>query len=286
MTVPEFKEDGCLESFENDAPFDNNDMLNTFVVAPAPAVKRPKDKKKKPTCAATNQTCINCATSSTPLWRRDETGRPICNACGLYYKLHGTHRPVTLKKTSMTRRRKRLDSLGDERPLPPQLLLRSIIPRSHSDDSFYLADSVSSGSDNCRVYSNSVEAEMLLMEDALTSNVVNCLSNMRRTLLPPPLTSQSSWSSNVSESAMDFSGDRLAMIQDHDVARSSRPRLPSIHDMLPQNLVVQSGGTHAFVGSDWTTKKQIETSMMLESECSGLDPLMTLASVSVALSIL
>jgi GATA-binding protein len=28
--------------------------------------------------------CQNCSTTVTPLWRRDENGLPICNACGMW----------------------------------------------------------------------------------------------------------------------------------------------------------------------------------------------------------
>ena len=39
--------------------------------------------------------CTNCGTKTTPLWRKDEERRPLCNACGLYLKLHGNTRPVS-----------------------------------------------------------------------------------------------------------------------------------------------------------------------------------------------
>ena len=37
--------------------------------------------------------CSNCNTTTTTLWRRNGTGEPVCNACGLYYKLHGVSDP-------------------------------------------------------------------------------------------------------------------------------------------------------------------------------------------------
>ncbi|KAI5176038.1 hypothetical protein PAEPH01_2228, partial [Pancytospora epiphaga] len=44
--------------------------------------------------------CSNCCTTTTPMWRRLWNGKPVCNACGLYYKNHRGNRPVnTANKT-------------------------------------------------------------------------------------------------------------------------------------------------------------------------------------------
>ncbi|PGH11569.1 hypothetical protein AJ79_04827 [Helicocarpus griseus UAMH5409] len=51
-------------------------------------------------------TCTNCFTQTTPLWRRNPEGQPLCNACGLFLKLHGVVRPLSLK-TDVIKKRNR-----------------------------------------------------------------------------------------------------------------------------------------------------------------------------------
>uniref|UniRef100_A0ACB8ENW6 Uncharacterized protein n=2 Tax=Sphaerodactylus townsendi TaxID=933632 RepID=A0ACB8ENW6_9SAUR len=41
--------------------------------------------------------CSNCQTTTTTLWRRNVNGEPVCNACGLYFKLHNVNRPPPSK---------------------------------------------------------------------------------------------------------------------------------------------------------------------------------------------
>ena len=49
--------------------------------------------------------CSNCKTAVTTLWRRTRNGEPVCNACGLYFKLHqvrnlapGCHKHLLAKR--------------------------------------------------------------------------------------------------------------------------------------------------------------------------------------------
>ncbi|KAG5421239.1 hypothetical protein I9W82_000329 [Candida metapsilosis] len=44
--------------------------------------------------------CTNCETRTTPLWRKSNDGDLLCNACGLFYKLHGTLRPLRNNKVN------------------------------------------------------------------------------------------------------------------------------------------------------------------------------------------
>ncbi|KAI8093566.1 uncharacterized protein BX664DRAFT_329987 [Halteromyces radiatus] len=55
--------------------------------------------------------CSNCNTQTTPLWRRNAQGQPLCNACGLFLKLHGVVRPLSLK-TDVIKKRNRSNVTG------------------------------------------------------------------------------------------------------------------------------------------------------------------------------
>lgn len=54
--------------------------------------------------------CANCHTSTTTLWRRNANGEPVCNACGLYFKLHNVNRPLTMKKEGIQTRNRKVSS--------------------------------------------------------------------------------------------------------------------------------------------------------------------------------
>ncbi|KAI0369497.1 hypothetical protein BV20DRAFT_946080 [Pilatotrama ljubarskyi] len=49
--------------------------------------------------------CYNCHTTATPLWRKDDEGKTVCNA----YKLHGSARPISMK-SDVIRKRARHDA--------------------------------------------------------------------------------------------------------------------------------------------------------------------------------
>lgn len=59
--------------------------------------------------------CTNCHTRTTPLWRRNPEGEPLCNACGLFLKLHGTVRPLSLKTDVIKKRARTADKKKDTR---------------------------------------------------------------------------------------------------------------------------------------------------------------------------
>lgn len=76
----------------------------TITTAAVPATPAPP--------ATASPICTNCSTQNTPLWRRDPQGQPLCNACGLFLKLHGVVRPLSLKTNVIKKRNRGSGSSG------------------------------------------------------------------------------------------------------------------------------------------------------------------------------
>ncbi|KAI7865066.1 hypothetical protein BDF14DRAFT_1098170 [Spinellus fusiger] len=82
--------------------------------------------------------CSNCYTRTTPLWRKDEEGASLCNACGLYLKLHNERRPLSMKTDTIKKRQRyeggHLNKKHLKRPIPTLPPVSQ--PKSHRTRSF------------------------------------------------------------------------------------------------------------------------------------------------------
>ena len=79
---------------------------SSSTTAPASS-SRHRNPSTAPTGATGEEVCNNCQTTVTPLWRRHITGETLCNACGLYFKLHHKMRPISMK-TDVIKKRTRV----------------------------------------------------------------------------------------------------------------------------------------------------------------------------------
>ncbi|KAI8384654.1 uncharacterized protein BYT42DRAFT_269212 [Radiomyces spectabilis] len=77
-----------------------------------PAVSVPETPS--PASAEGEQRCANCLQTNTPLWRKNERGESVCNACGLYAKLHHRDRPPAMRKQKVQKRRRGWSSEKEE----------------------------------------------------------------------------------------------------------------------------------------------------------------------------
>jgi len=64
------------------------------------------------TCSTKDMACANCGTLTTTIWRRNVRGEMVCNACGLYYKVHGVDRPHSMRRDTIHTRRRRPKGSG------------------------------------------------------------------------------------------------------------------------------------------------------------------------------
>ena len=87
--------------------------LSTAITTKKKSPSRRRSKKDDPTLPL--PVCTNCKTTTTSLWRRDDHGNPLCNACGLFLKLHGMERPLSLKTDVIKRRNRQSSSVSKKR---------------------------------------------------------------------------------------------------------------------------------------------------------------------------
>lgn len=95
---------------------ENESIISNEVISPNQNNDQATTDNKNLSCGESNGTmnsnttpiCKNCHTSTTPLWRRDELGAVLCNACGLFLKLHGRPRPISLKTDVIKSRNRKI----------------------------------------------------------------------------------------------------------------------------------------------------------------------------------
>uniref|UniRef100_A0A336LK16 CSON009360 protein n=1 Tax=Culicoides sonorensis TaxID=179676 RepID=A0A336LK16_CULSO len=75
--------------------------------AVAVSVTTNNNKNQNNTQSSKDMSCTNCGTTTTTIWRRNVKGEMVCNACGLYFKLHGVNRPHTMRRDTIHTRRRR-----------------------------------------------------------------------------------------------------------------------------------------------------------------------------------
>nr|GAT51128.1 GATA zinc finger domain-containing protein [Mycena chlorophos] len=59
-----------------------------------------------PDAEYTGPRCSHCNTRQTSVWRRNKAGLQVCNACGVYQRLRGKERPLSLKRNKIKPRTK------------------------------------------------------------------------------------------------------------------------------------------------------------------------------------
>ena len=81
-------------------------LKQTPILCNKPSMKpKPAPGPKGPPCV-----CSNCGTQETSLWRKAKDGSnlTVCNACGLYAKLHGKPRPLSWRRDVTTTRQRKI----------------------------------------------------------------------------------------------------------------------------------------------------------------------------------
>lgn len=206
--------------------------------------------------------CYNCKTFKTPLWRRDPNGDTLCNACGLFQKLHGTMRPLSLKsdvikkRNTKKRTKKKQETLTENKnsssseTLIPKsnnntTISKNIVPRSIVQPTATTAMTTTTTT-NSNIKKKS--SDLSLLTATTTTNVVNTTKNgvNSNRLNSLSITDMNSLTSN------GISANRRNSVSSNTSSKSpsSRPVVPilpkpstSSNSNVPFNSVPSTYGT-------------------------------------------
>ncbi|WBW74492.1 DNA-binding transcription factor Gaf1 [Schizosaccharomyces osmophilus] len=103
----------------------NGDQISDSTVKEKPMEDKKENNQKG---MSGTPTCTNCHTHTTPLWRRSPDGQPLCNACGLFMKINGVVRPLSLK-TDVIKKRNRGAGSNTSVPASRSATPRKSVPR-------------------------------------------------------------------------------------------------------------------------------------------------------------
>lgn len=96
-SVPSSKDNNFLTSYINSLELTLKNEDQDITLSPPKSIKSSPINQSISENSTINKKflqCTNCQTKTTPLWRKSNNGDLLCNACGLFYKLHGILRPL------------------------------------------------------------------------------------------------------------------------------------------------------------------------------------------------
>jgi len=115
MILPMLKPNlGNLQGGGNMSFFATKTPIQRVPVLSKPKIKR---KARAPKKNPRSVSCGNCKVDESPLWRKGDGLRVLCNKCGLYWARHGFDRPITLERA---KRRSAPDKFFPKRKIGPK----------------------------------------------------------------------------------------------------------------------------------------------------------------------
>jgi uncharacterized Zn finger protein (UPF0148 family) len=73
---------------------------------PQALINADKEEDEQPIVGGNGRQCSHCGTHKTSVWRRNKDGEQVCNACGVYYRVNGRERPLTMNASKVKPRAK------------------------------------------------------------------------------------------------------------------------------------------------------------------------------------